>query len=122
MTPLLCKSSYSTYDNCIQTAGIRDGVSYSVKILSVFYDNLDSSDPNDPEVIIKIYTSNTFNSTCRALTQDVLSGCASRDYVASKKGMLFPPVRTCLTYSAILKPCVHATLNYDTLTGTDRFT
>jgi hypothetical protein len=57
MAPLLCKSSYSTYDNCIQTAGIRDGVSYSAKILSVFYDNLDSSDPNDPEVIIKIVPS-----------------------------------------------------------------
>jgi hypothetical protein len=35
--------------------------------------------------------------------------------VASKKGKRFPPVRTCLTYSAILKPCAHATLNYDRL-------
>ena len=41
---------------------------------------------------------------------------------ASKRGMLFPPVRTCLTYLAISKPCAHATLHYDTLTGTDRFT
>ena len=42
--------------------------------------------------------------------------------VASNGGMLFPPASTCLTYLAILKPCAHATLNYDTLTGTDRFT
>ncbi len=40
------KSFTSTYDNFIQTAGIRDGVSHSPKILSVFYDNLDTSDPN----------------------------------------------------------------------------
>ena len=44
----------STYDNFIQTSGIRDGASYCAKILSVFYDNLDVSDPNDPNVIIKI--------------------------------------------------------------------
>jgi hypothetical protein len=30
----------STYDNFIQTAGIRDGVSHYAKILSGFYDNL----------------------------------------------------------------------------------
>ncbi len=42
--------------------------------------------------------------------------------IPSNKGMLFPPVTTCLTYSAILKPCAHAMLSYDTLTGTDRFT
>ena len=55
----------STYDNFIQTVGIRDGVSDCVKILSVFYDNLDTSDLNDPEVIIKIdiLESNTLNST-----------------------------------------------------------
>ena len=28
----------STYDNFIQTAGIRDGVSHCEKILSIFYD------------------------------------------------------------------------------------
>jgi hypothetical protein len=42
----------------------------------LFYDNLDTSDPNDPndpEVIIKIDISNVFNTTCRALTLDVLS-------------------------------------------------
>jgi hypothetical protein len=44
----------STYDNFIQTAGIRDGASHCAKILSVFYDNLDTSDPNDPEVIIRL--------------------------------------------------------------------
>ncbi len=58
----------STSDNFIQTAGIRDGASHCAKILSVFYDSLDTSDPNDPEVIIKIDISNAFNSTCRALS------------------------------------------------------
>jgi hypothetical protein len=38
----------STYDNFIQTAGIRDGTSHCAKILSVFYDILYTSDPNDP--------------------------------------------------------------------------
>jgi hypothetical protein len=78
---------------------------------------------NDAEVIIKIDMSNAFNTTCRALTLDVLSGRASRDYACGlKQGVLFPPVIACLTYSAILKPCAHATLSYDTLTGTDRVT
>jgi hypothetical protein len=40
----------STYDNVIQTTGIRDGTSHCEKILSVFYDNLDTSDPNDPDL------------------------------------------------------------------------
>ena len=51
-----------------------------MKILSTFYDSLDTTDLNDPEVIIKIDISNAFNSTCRALTLDILSGRASRDY------------------------------------------
>ena len=51
-----------------------------MKILSVFYDNLDITDLNDLEVIIKIDISNTFNSTCRVLTLDTLSGRPSRDY------------------------------------------
>ncbi len=70
----------STYDNCIRTTGIGDGVSHSVKILSVFYNNLHTTDPNDPEVIIKIDIFNVFNTTCRVLTLDVLSGHTSRDY------------------------------------------
>jgi hypothetical protein len=81
----------STYDNFIQTAGIRDGASRCVKILSVFYDNLDTSDPNDPEEIIKIDISNAFNTTFRALTLDVLNGRASRDYACGlKKGDVIP--------------------------------
>ena len=44
----------STYDNFIQTTGTRDGASHYAKILSVFYENLDTSDHNDPEVIVKI--------------------------------------------------------------------
>jgi hypothetical protein len=55
------------------------------EIFSVFYDNLDTSDPNDPEVIIKIDKSNGFNTICRALTLDVLSGRASRDYACGLK-------------------------------------
>jgi hypothetical protein len=61
-------------------AGIRDVASHSGKILSVFYDNLDTSDPNDPDVIIKIDVSNAFNTTDRTLTLDMISGRASRDY------------------------------------------
>jgi hypothetical protein len=77
----------STYDNFIQTAGIRDGASYCAKILSVFYDNLSTSDPNDPDVIIKIDISNVFNTTCRAFTLNVLNGRAPRDY-----GMVEPEI------------------------------
>ena len=81
----------STYDNFFQTADIRDGASHCAKILSFFYDNLDTSDPNDPEVIIKIDISNSFNTTCRAVTLDVLRGRASRDYACSlKKGDAIP--------------------------------
>jgi hypothetical protein len=35
-----------TFDHFIETAGSRDGASHCAKILSVFYDNLDTSDPN----------------------------------------------------------------------------
>ena len=35
--------------------------------------------------IIKVDISNAFNSTCRALTLDVLSGLASRDYACGLK-------------------------------------
>ena len=59
--------------NFIQTAGIRDGASHCAKILSTFYDSLDTTYLNDPEVIIKIDISNAFNSTCRALTLDIIS-------------------------------------------------
>jgi hypothetical protein len=69
----------STYDSFIQTAGIRDGASHCAKILSGFYDTLDTSDVTDHEVITKIDTSNALNTACRALTLDVLSGYASRD-------------------------------------------
>jgi hypothetical protein len=40
----------STHDNFVETTGIRHGVSHYTKILSGFYDNLDTSDPNDPGV------------------------------------------------------------------------
>jgi hypothetical protein len=75
----------------MQTAGIRDGASHCAKILTCFYDNLDFSDPTDPEVIIKIDVANAFNSTDRGLTLDVLSGRASRDYACGlKRGDVIP--------------------------------
>jgi hypothetical protein len=55
--------------------------SHCTKILSVFYDSLDTSDPYDPEVIIKIDISNVFNTTDRPLTLDMISGRDSWDYV-----------------------------------------
>ena len=56
-----------------------------MKILSNFYDSLDTTDLNDSEVIIKIDISNSFNSTCRVLTLDILSGRAPRDYACGIK-------------------------------------
>jgi hypothetical protein len=61
----------STYDNFIQTAGIRDGASYCAKLLACFYDNLETADPSHPDVIIKIDMTNAFNTTYRALTLDI---------------------------------------------------
>jgi hypothetical protein len=75
----------STYDNFIQTAGIKDGASHSAKILTCFYDNLDVSDSTDPEVTIQIDVANAFNSTNRGLTLDVLNGRVSRDYACGLK-------------------------------------
>jgi hypothetical protein len=79
------KSFTCTYDKFIQTASIRDGASYCAKILSIFYDNLDDSTPNDPDSIIKIDVSNAFNTTDRAFTLDMISGRASRDYTCGFK-------------------------------------
>ena len=76
-TPILTEAAKlftSSYDNFIQTAGIRDGASHCAKILTCFYDNLDISDPTDPEVTIQIDVSNACNSTNRRLTLDVLNG------------------------------------------------
>jgi hypothetical protein len=56
----------------------------------VFYDNLDISDPNDPDVIIKIDVSNPFNTTDRALTLDMISGRASRDYACDHMRGCYP--------------------------------
>ena len=101
------------YANFIQTTGIRDGDSYWAKILSVFYDNLHTSDPNDPEVIIKIDISNSFNSTCRVLTLDVLSGRVSRAYACGlKKGDPIPTFENLsnfLGYFKVMDSC-HAKL------------
>ena len=75
----------STYDNFIQSAGIRHGASHCAKILSCFYDNLDVSDPNDPDVIIKIVISNVFYTTDRDVTIDMISGRDSWDYACVLK-------------------------------------
>ena len=105
----------STYDNFIQTAGIRDGASHCAKILSVFYDNLNTSDPNDPDVIIKIDISNAFNTTNRALTLDVISGRVSRDYPCGlKQGDTIPTIHTLTTlfgHFKSMRTC-HAKLRY----------
>jgi hypothetical protein len=61
------------------------GSSDCPKILTSFYDNLDVSDPTDPEVTIQIDVANVFNSTKRGLTLDVLNGRASRDYACGLK-------------------------------------
>ncbi len=39
----------SSYENFIQTTGIRDDDSHCTKILTCFYDNLNVSDPTDPK-------------------------------------------------------------------------
>jgi hypothetical protein len=105
----------STYDKFIQTAGIRDGASHCAKVLSCFYDNLDVLDPNDPDVIIKIDISNAFNTTDCALTLDIISGRASRDYACGlKRGDV---ITTCdnlssfFGYFKAMRTC-HARLRY----------
>jgi hypothetical protein len=105
----------STYDNFIQTAGIRDGVSHCAKILSCFYANLDTTDTSDPDVIIKVDIANAFNTTNRALTLDVIGGRASRDYACGlKKGDVIPSIDTLTTlfgYFKGMRTC-HAKLRY----------
>ena len=106
----------STYDNFIQAAGIRDGASHCAKILLGFYDNPDTSDLNDPEVIIKVDISNAFNTTCRALTLDVLSGYASRDYACGLKQKdliesASAPLSNVFGYFHAMRAC-HAMLRY----------
>jgi hypothetical protein len=93
----------------IQTTGIWDGASDCGKILTCFYDNLDVSDPTDPEVIIKIDVDNEFNSTDRGLTLDVLSGHVSRDYVCGlKTGDVIPTcdnLSTLFVYFKSIRTC-----------------
>ena len=50
----------STYENFLQTAGLKDGASHCDKILSSMYTAL-NSDPSDPDVIIKLDIFNAFN-------------------------------------------------------------
>ena len=55
----------STYEFFLQTAGLQDGAFHCAKILSSMYAAL-SSDPSDPDVIIKLDLdiSNAFNALC----------------------------------------------------------
>ena len=54
-------------------------------------------------MIIKIDISNVLNTTCRALTLDVHSGCASRDYAGGlKEGQAIPTCET-LTQGRTIK-------------------
>jgi hypothetical protein len=105
----------SSPDNFIQTAGIRDGASHCAKILSVFYDSLNTSDSNDPDVIIKIDVSNAFNTTDRALTLDMISGRASWDYACGiSEGDVIPTVNTVSNlfgYFKAMRSC-HSKLRY----------
>ncbi len=66
-------------------------------------------------MIIKIDTSNAFNTTCRALTLDVLSGRASRDYTCGlKHGDAIPTCENLpnlFGYFKAMRTC-HAKLRY----------
>ena len=64
----------SKYEFFLQTAGLQDGVSHCVKILSSMYAAL-NSDPSDPDEIIKLDLdiSNGFNALCN------VTGCENRD-------------------------------------------
>ena len=67
----------STYDNFIQTAGIRDGASTAPSFSQGFMIIL-TPPMLLTHVIIKIDISNAFHTVCRALKLDLLSGYASR--------------------------------------------
>jgi hypothetical protein len=86
-----------------------------VKILSVYYDNLDTSDPDDPDVIIKIDVSNEFNTTDRTLILDLISGHVSRDYGCGlNRGDVIPTVDTLTNlfgYFKVIHTC-HSKLRY----------
>ncbi len=90
----------STYDNFIQTEGIRDGTVSDITLC-------------ETRVILWQLR----------YIRYVLSGRFSRDYVCDLvKGQLFLIVKPYLIYSVISKSCTHVTVTWDTLIGTDRFT
>ena len=65
-----------------------------MKILSVFYDSLNTTDLNDPEVFIKIDISNVCHSTCRVLTLDIsVDGLLTPILVAKNGTMILTPER-----------------------------
>jgi hypothetical protein len=76
---------------------------------------LDISDPNDPEVIIKIDVSIVFNSTDRPFTLDCISGRDSREYTCGlKQGDVIGTVDSLTNlfgYFKVMRGC-HSKLRY----------
>jgi hypothetical protein len=69
--PEVVKIFTSTYDNFIQKTVIPNSPSHYTKNLSFFNDNLDTSDINHSELIIKIDISSVFNVTCQWFFQEL---------------------------------------------------
>ena len=92
--PSVARFFTSKYDNFIQTAGTTDGASHCANILNLWYHDLtptDSDDASDPRVIVKLDMAQAFQTMCCALTLDVFSGKATRDYACGfKEGDTIP--------------------------------
>jgi hypothetical protein len=104
----------STYGNFIQTAGIRDGASHCAKILFGFYDNLDTSVINDPEVIIKIDISNSFRDRISEIRESQspchstsLSVCLWSPTLSSSRRDMLSPCVCDAEANASTGPCLH---------------
>jgi hypothetical protein len=77
-------------------------------------DKLDISDPNDPDVIIKIDISNAFNTTDRTFTLDMISGRDSRDYSCGLKGGdVIPTLSNLFGYFKVMHACLSKLRYFD---------
>ena len=86
--PSVARFFTSKYDNFILTAGTTDGASHCANFLNLWYHDLTppaSDDASDPKVIVKLDMAQAFQTMCRALTLDVFSGKATRDYACGFK-------------------------------------
>ena len=109
------------YYNFIQTLGILDGTSHYTKFLSVLYDTFDTSDVT--RLTLKLSSRLTylipFNTVCRALTLDAVTGYAcglkNKDVIESTCA----PLSNMYGYFHTMHTW-HAILRY-TLTGMGRF-